>query len=508
MRLQWRCFLLIFFCFTVETVSIFSQDAPPGALPQSAAGEGVQPEVYAIRNIDFVIKGFTNVNILRYKADIRSGTSFPNKISLERYLAEHRQLLLNERVLAEVEIEYSLVQTGPGAYFVDVTVRTTDSWNIIGLPYFRYDTNDGLLLSLRGRDYNFLGSMQALVVNIDYQNDENGQNSYGGYTFFGVPFRISGHDGGINASQKLSVHADDRPVTSISDLGLWVRFLEPGFPLTLSLAQSLLLNPDEVLNDVDPYFALSSLSLSASIPTRCEVGRLGSIAYNHTLAAYLYWRPDAIVRDDRKGFTAYYAHGVSFGRIDWIKNMRRGLSVSITNTLKHNFLTLVDTLDLDYFMEYHATIGGRLGFNARLVGFSSLTDTKRTDLGTYIRGVKTSRLWGTDVLFATVEAPIKLFDFPTHLVIGKNWFDFELQASPFFDFGYVENGVSAPLADKLWYGSGLEFIVYPLRMRTFIVRASLGLDLDAVIKTKSFTAPSPRDGQSPYEIFFGLGLFF
>jgi hypothetical protein len=45
-------------------------------------------------------------------------------------------------------------------------------------------------------------------------------------------------------------------------------------------------------------------------------------------------------------------------------------------------------------------------------------------------------------------------------------------------------------------------------MRTFIVRASAALDLDAVIRNKSLTAPSPRDGGSPYEIFFGLGLFF
>ena len=487
------------------TAIIYSQN---NSAVVPANGAQIHDEVYSIRKVFFIIKGQTNRNVLRYKADIQPGTEFKDKASLEDYLAVRRQVLLNERVLDDVSVEYSLEQMRPDFYFVDVTVYTSDSWNIIGLPYFRYDSNEGLLLSLRGRDYNFLGSMQALVLNMDYQNDENGKNSYGGYTSFGIPIRIFDHDSGLDASQTLNVHADDRPVTSVSNLGFWTRFMEPGFPVTLSISQGLQFNPDEILNDTDPYFFLSSLSFSASIPTNIKVKKLGMINYAPTLSAYLYWRPDAIVRDDRKGFTLSYTHGLSFGRIDWMRNMRKGLSVDLTNTIKHNFLTLSNTFDLDYLLEYHATLKGAVGIDTRVTGFISLTDSTRTDLGTYMRGIKTSRLSGTDALFATLETPVKLFDFPTHLIIGKNWFDFELQTAPFFDFGYVENDATASLADKLWYGAGLEFFVFPLRMRTFIVRASLGFDLDAVIRNKSFTAPSPRDGQSPYELFFGLGLFF
>ncbi|MFA6008227.1 MAG: hypothetical protein WC784_06355 [Candidatus Shapirobacteria bacterium] len=489
-------------------IATFAQEAPDSpSAPQADPQELVAAELYTIRNVKFLIKGMTMERILRYKADIQPGTTFPDQESLEKYLAERRQILMNERVLADVEIEYSLSPSGPGVYLADIEVKTTDSWNIIGLPYFRYDTNDGLLLSLRGRDYNFLGSMQALVLNLDFTRDEDGKNSYGGYTSFGIPFKLLNHDAGIDASQSLSVHADDRPITSLSSLGFWMRFPEPGFPLTFSASQGMQFNPEATSTDTDPYFFLSSLSLSAAIPTNLNAGKFGRIYYSPTISSSLYWRPDVIVRDDRKGLTPSFSQGLSFGRIDWIQNMRNGLSASISNTLKYNLLTAVDTIDLDASVQFHATSGGKIGFNSRATGFFSFTDSTRTSLGTNMRGIKTTRLWGTEAAFLSLEMPVKLFDFPTHLLIKKNWFDFEMQMSPFLDLGYVGGGSGATLADKFWYGSGLEFFVYPLRMRTFIVRASLGFDLDALIKNQSFTEPSPRDGYSPYELYFGLGLF-
>ena len=220
-----------------------------------------------------------------------------------------------------------------------------------------------------------------------------------------------------------------------------------------------------------------------------------------------YWRPDAEVRDDRKGLTLAFSHELALGRVDWISNIRRGFSASVSNTDKYNILTATATLDFDATLQFHATLGGRIGFNSRLTGFFSVLDSTRTSLGTSMRGIKSSRLQGNEAAFLSLEMPVKLFDFPTHVFIGKNWLDFELQMSPFVDLAYVGDETIIEAADRLWYGGGLEFFVFPLRMRTFIVRASLGFDLDSVIRNKSFTEPSPRDGYSPYEVFFGLGLF-
>ena len=60
------------------------------------------------------------------------------------------------------------VHTWPELQAVTLDVYTRDTWNLIALPYFKYDSNSGLLLALRGRDYNFFGTMQTLTLNLDY----------------------------------------------------------------------------------------------------------------------------------------------------------------------------------------------------------------------------------------------------------------------------------------------------------------------------------------------------
>ena len=477
--------------------------------PFAAFGENAA--VYTIRSVSFKITGYTMERVLRQKANIAPGTEFASLEEFESYLEQRRQTLLNERVLAEVKAEYTLEKGDKGRVFIDITFITKDSWNIIALPYFKYDSNDGLVLSARGRDYNFLGSMQVLVLNIDYAIDQSGSPSYGGLASMNLPFRLAGYDASVSLYEDLAVHADGRPTSSISNLGFSVVLPTRTYPINLSANQGFQSNPDEVDDDIDPYFLVSSLTASQWIPAGFSAGQYGQVSYAPSLTASLNWRPGEIVRDDRKGFKLTFSHGLHFGRVDWVDNMRRGMAASLSNTVAYNLMTGVPTLDFDGTYMYHATKGGKIGFEGRFVGFYSFTDTTRTDLGVYMRGIIDERLWGGAAAFLNLQMPVKLFDFPTHVIIGKNWFDFELQATPFVDLGYCRKNPGDTFLNSAWYTAGLEFSVYPLRMRTFIVRASAALDLDAVIKNKSLTAPSPRDnppGYSPYEIFFGLGLFF
>lgn len=494
-----RLLTIAFFLLMTVLASAQETREPQPASPSST---------FTIRSVKFEISGSTRERLLRDKVDIHIGTVFADRGSLDTYLAERRQRLGNERTLASVKVDYRLEQIAEGQYLVDIHFVVVDSWNLIALPYFRYDSNNGLLLSVRGRDYNFLGSMQALVLNLDYAYDEQLRQSFGGYSSFGLPFSLWGHNASIDASETLSIHADSRPVTSISQLGFRVTLGPPAFPLTFSISQGLQSNPNEVSNDPDPYFFNSSASCYAAIPTGLTIGPYGLLYYTPSLTPSLYWRPDALVRDDRKGFRLTAANVLSFGRIDWIENMRRGLSASFSSTDWYNFLTESFGVDLDWSVEAHASLKGLAGIDARLVGFHSFTDTIRTDLGTYMRGIQTTRLSGFSASFVNFNIPIKLFDFPTHVFITKNWFDFELQTIPFFDFAYVVKDGTHTVSDNLWYSAGIEFAVFPLRMRTFIVRASAGIDLESLMATGSFTAPSPRDAASPYELSFGLGLFF
>ncbi|MFZ3109485.1 MAG: hypothetical protein WA234_02180, partial [Rectinemataceae bacterium] len=207
---------ILFFLLIAATVfaqDLFIADKPPAP-----------PNLYFIRDVEIQVEGITNARILRGKAAILPGIGFPDLASLKNYIADRKQRLVNERVLEKVQVDYVLedfINDGVDSYHVDISVAVKDSWNIIALPYFRYDSNDGLLLSVRGRDYNFIGSMRALVLNLDYSQDATGRQSFGGYTTFGIPFLLFQHDSGINASQTINLYADGRPVTSLSNLSFW-----------------------------------------------------------------------------------------------------------------------------------------------------------------------------------------------------------------------------------------------------------------------------------------------
>jgi len=501
------CFLeafVFFLCFP----TFFS--FPQGSEQQVTieAPTTVQAE-YRVRSIIFQIKGRTKERILRNKAQIDIGARFATPEDLARYIADARQRLLNERVLQSVEIEYLIETLDENHYEVDIVIAVEDSWNIIALPYFRYDSNDGLLLSIRARDYDFLGSMQALVLNIDYSSDTSGAKSYGAYTSFSVPLQIWAHDAGIDASEMLEVYANKRPMTSISDISFWYRQDIAGIPFTLRASQGLQFNPDGIANDPDPYFLRSALSVASTVSTGVVVPGVGELQYAPSLSLYELWRPNAPVLSDRQGATVSFSHSISGGRVDWIGNMRSGLLFSVSNTDSYNLYRRDPGADIDFLINFHAMYKSIIGANARGTGFYSFTSDAREKLGSSMRGILDSRLYGTSAVFLSVEVPIKLFDFPTHVFIKKDWLDFELQCAPFLDLGYVEGAagtVAATYHD--WYSGGIELLVYPFRMRTFIVRASLGFDLNAVLTTHSLTASSPRDGASPYELFIGIGLFF
>jgi len=67
---------------------------------------------------------------------------------------------------------------------------------------------------------------------------------------------------------------------------------------------------------------------------------------------------------------------------------------------------------------------------------------------------------------------------------------------------------SSLYTNPFWLTGGLEFLVFPTAIRNFIVRAMIGWDLVSVSQTLNLKTPTIRDGQSPYEFYFGTGLAY
>ena len=161
----------------------------------AAQEKGAPAGPYVIRSVDFKIQGRTKDFVLLAIIDPYErivGSSFQDRAGLEAFVADKRSLLASQRVLASAAASYTLAIAAGGGYDVALTFATTDSWNIIALPYPNYDSNDGLLLSLRGRDYDFLGSAQPLELNLNYQQSPSGLSSFGTQLDFVAPFRAMG----------------------------------------------------------------------------------------------------------------------------------------------------------------------------------------------------------------------------------------------------------------------------------------------------------------------------
>jgi len=69
------------------------------------------------------------------------GKSFQDAASLDAYIADRQQVLLNTRLLASVESSRDFVPDPAGGSDVDVHYTVVDTWNIIALPDPKWDSN-------------------------------------------------------------------------------------------------------------------------------------------------------------------------------------------------------------------------------------------------------------------------------------------------------------------------------------------------------------------------------
>ena len=142
-------------------------------------------------SVEYEVDGRTMVSQLAMRTGLAEGSEFRSEADFEAAATKIRQKLLNERVLETVDVAWTYGQLEADGFIpVFVQIKVKDTWNIIALPYFKYDSNSGLLLSVRGRDYNFLGSMQPLRLNLNYKVDENGDVLWGSDLDFSYPLTM------------------------------------------------------------------------------------------------------------------------------------------------------------------------------------------------------------------------------------------------------------------------------------------------------------------------------
>jgi hypothetical protein len=484
------------------------------AVPPAAASENASAQdgtVYEIRSVSYEIEGRVRQEVLAHALEIETGRSFDSYGALEDFIADREQVLANQRTLEDgsIIVETEESRTDPQLVLADLTVRAEETWNLFLLPYGKYDSNEGLQLSLKGRDYNFLGGMRELAVDLDYTARELAEDTErSGYDFtletiFDIPFYAYGlawnvgfnGDVTYNTRDTLNVTAEGAPLQANSTLSLGLDVPLDGLTLKNELIQEYHLN-EEGIDDPDEYFFRTTVRTGSSIPTGIELPLSDEITLSQFLFTGFSYKPGGSLSTDRRGYEAGFSSSLGAGRVDWKGNFRSGTKASLSGSLKWNFTRVRWLGGLSGEYQYHEQWGwgglsGRAGFFYR---YGSVDESA----GDRIRGILDNRIQGDLGIYANLALPTKMW-----IWFLDRWFEGHL--SPFFDCAVVrpEGGRFKP-ADA-WYGAGLEAFAYAKQARSLYLRISAGVDLEAMLAGGSLGEPAPRDGGTPYELYIGLG---
>lgn len=453
--------------------------------------DAAEEPAFVITSVQYDIEGRTRQWALREVVALEEGLEFVSRVELEEYLARQHQNLINQRQLQSATVDYEVVENESGPDGVRVTVQTEDTWNIIVLPYFKYDSNDGLLLSLRGRDYNFFGTLQELSIDLDYLRTTDETNEWTIAADFSLPFNMLERRWQWNLEEEFVLENDDIDFSASTGIGYafdawrnpWEVGVEQGYQLyTGDLA-------DEEGND---YFLTDTLYLKGDVGTPIPAGPMGYFRYRPDASVFVNYAFDETLAEGRRGTFFGFDHALDAGGFDWLGNFRNGLEVSLGNENEYSFY------QTDWENKVTGTAKGWLsldpfGLSARTTGFYYVDGVPidQNDGAEEIRGVLDDEMVGDLGLFLNTDVALKVWTLEPI---------FEMQWAAFFDVAYVTNTEgSFEEKNDLRYGAGIEIIGFPLFARSLYLRGSLGFDLKRIMDGESWTDGDVR------EIFIGLG---
>lgn len=477
---------------------------------------------YQIRNVSYIIDGMTWEYSLRKNIKIETDTIFDDKNSLEKYITDLKQQFQNLRILESSTITWTEAPIGEdGIIPIDMVISVKDTINMLGVPYPKYNSNDGLQLKLKYKDYSFIGTMEELNADILYEYNEDSEHILGGGIAFSIPFPI-----GIVEAAWLNDYRFDFNITRKRpefSLSTGFEFVLPfdNISLEFTLKQGLFQDL-EYTKYGDELYAQEFLQFAAPI-TMAKILNWGDVDWTPYISGTINWDRDNInpANEDLFGPRASIGHSFSTARINWYGNFRQGASFSIGQDFTYNFSekTLKPSIS--------ATIQGfktfkYLGLAGRLTAIARINNTNT--IGGYLRGILDDEDADPEIknnggVFLNIDIPIKLFQtdwcgwgekiFKKKMPHWFHYFDFEMQIAPFLDtaISYKYDTTAHTFTPRTWYAGGFEVLVFPSKFRSIVVRASLGFDLGRYL-LKDIIDQSWRGNVPKNELSIGVGLFY
>lgn len=484
---------------------------------------------YKIDSVSYNITGSTWQYSLEQNIKIDKKRIFNNEDELVNYINDLKQRFYNERNFESSELDFTVdLPDENNICLVHITATTKDSHHFLAVPYPKYNSNSGTTLKLKVKDTNFLGSMNDLSSDISFEIEKNVDDStdykWGLSAAFDLPFAAGPFDAKwTNSWDGSFTIGESSPEWNLST-GVVFSLPFDRFSLDWTFEQSTSRDFDYTEYDDEIYY--TEFAQFAIPITLQDIDNWGKVYYTPSVSATYNWDKNGInaENDDLSSPIYKVGHSIKTERVNWYGNFRKGLSLEFTQSIGYN----TQRYDIIPFASAEAKIFlafKYLGMCMDAYGFASKNSS--TKIGERLRGIKDDQYYSTDdpeidseyatrpdsAIVVNMDMPFKIFTFD---VTDSRYFHFlkvfncEFQIAPFFDFALLRNKATGT---NFWfkdgfYSGGLEFLVFPQKWRSLVVRASAGVDLGRIIVPDSYINTDWRSGVSKYELEIGVGLHY
>ncbi|MCF0241959.1 MAG: hypothetical protein HUK25_04935 [Treponema sp.] len=507
---------------------------------------------YKINDIRFNINGITKPVAIERNIDFKKGTVFENEETLLNYINKLKQNFENTRNFSYYDISYSIIQNDENEInLVNLEIVTKDSSHFLPLPYGTFSSSKGISAKLKIKDTNFLGTMNPLTASLDFTWKPNADGTQ--YNIFepkisfdyNHPFKISDINFTWNNYFDISYEWGKTSPEWNANTGITAYFPLNNTTLITSFTQSFIHEYDYEDSGDGTFFREV---LYAATPIHiCDIPNLEKFSFTPSTSLTYNWDPfiwngpSGIKNTEIQSPVLNISGNFNLGKTDWDGNFRNGLNISVGPTVNYNIGSYFDSAVSMFNIGVNANAIAfksfkTLAFNARFWGFAyifginnpKIDNAPRID--SYLRGVVDDRFSTFNSAYKQADTPIALvfnFDMPVH-ILTTHWEDyaitkkipfisklnFEIQASPFIDIALIQTTYERQGYQRLFdfrdgfYCAGLEILVYPQNWKSYVIRASAGIDIGRKLFGPLIEKSWRDENISSLEISIGLGLYY
>jgi hypothetical protein len=399
------------------------------------------PGPFVIEDVSFDVTGASRSRPLMLISGLEAGARAETVDALEVMLLRARQDLMNRRVFDAITVEWSVVVSeesrSEGPTPVHVVYHVDDGWTLLPIAFYRYDSNTGHNpLAVMYWD-NILGSLTDFGISFGYY-------SRNWVTPFGWDLRLD-----------------------------WRRVRMLGRQWNFSFDQEFE-TFEQASPDGDLEFAYSGYSSSFGVSTSFRVNDW--LRYSVSPNIGLEYGYETITNEASRSLpvdraAAGFSHSLGTGGIDWVSNLRRGWSASVSNGVSYDPELRDWQADVGLSYSHHWLPQPRISPAIR-VRASHNFDGDKLSRGGIVRGVADNRVFGATVVALNTQLSVLAIDWERVV---------DIQVVPFVDAALARKDGRPVDWDDLAVGFGADLVLFPDFMRGFQGRLSLGLDARELI---------------------------